>query len=447
MNEQYIFNFLNEKIGNAVGACAVMGNLWVESSCRSVALEGTYAKKFGMTSQEYTDAFDNASEEEATKFFHDSAGYGLAQWTYWSRKKGLYTYAKARNSSVGDLDIQLNYLWEEIQKYKKVMPELLNPDSLRIASDAVAIYYEKPTHTEEKYLQNRANYGQKFYDQFAIKMEGDSKMNSAAYVDEKIAEIKLSGIPLSDEAWEAAKLCIGWPYTYGARGGKITKDGVTVRTFDCRGFTYWILLQFGIKIMGAGATSQWNDDKNWVEKGEIKDIPNDKLVCLFQRSKDEPKKMAHTGFGYRGETIECAVGVQYFAKRKTKWTHWAIPKGLYGGEIIPPYDPSDVKLPTLRKGSKGEYVTVLQTLLLNRGYKLPKYGADGSFGDETVAAVKQFQQDWGLTVDGIVGSNTWKMLETSPDKQQLYTVTIPHISKEMAEDLLAKYVGTMALET
>lgn len=53
---------------------------------------------------------------------------------------------------------------------------------------------------------------------------------------------------------------------------------------------------------------------------------------------------------------------------------------------------------------------MLQKRLLSLGYKLPKWGADGGFGDETVEAVKLFQSDNGLTPDGIVGQNTWRKL-------------------------------------
>lgn len=315
-------------------------------------------------------------------------------------------------------------------------------------------------------------------------------MNSASYVDQKIAEIRLSGKPLSDAAWEAALLCTGWPYIFGDRGEYCTpshrrarynstspgknKDniknrcpnfdgagscsgckwypgGLKVRAFDCRGFTYWVLLRFGIKLEGAGATTQWKNENNWAAKGTIKNIPEEKLVCLFYPEATDPSKMAHTGLGYKGQTIECSNGVQHFTKRDKKWTHWAIPKGLYEGDVpVPTVNPEDdatVKLPTLRKGSRGSYVALLQTKLLNRGYRLPKYGADGSFGNETLAAVKQFQQDWGLNADGVVGEKTWAMLESSPERQKLYTVTIPHLTKEQAEEVLKPYTGEMTLET
>ncbi len=75
-----------------------------------------------------------------------------------------------------------------------------------------------------------------------------------------------------------------------------------------------------------------------------------------------------------------------------------------GGKIV------NIELITLKKGTKGAQVKTLQRLLLAMGYKLPKYGADGDMGGETVAAVKNFQADNGLTVDGICGKNTWNKL-------------------------------------
>lgn len=70
---------------------------------------------------------------------------------------------------------------------------------------------------------------------------------------------------------------------------------------------------------------------------------------------------------------------------------------------------SDLKdyKPTLRKGSKGEMVELLQSLLSLRGYILV---VDGDFGPNTKDAVVRFQKDHNLTADGIVGVRTWKEL-------------------------------------
>lgn len=65
----------------------------------------------------------------------------------------------------------------------------------------------------------------------------------------------------------------------------------------------------------------------------------------------------------------------------------------------------------LKKGDKGPEVKQLQKNLIKLGFALPKYGADGGFGKETEAAVKQFQKKYGLEDDGIVGPLTRKKLQ------------------------------------
>ena len=65
----------------------------------------------------------------------------------------------------------------------------------------------------------------------------------------------------------------------------------------------------------------------------------------------------------------------------------------------------------LKIGSSGKEVMLLQHALIGLDYRLPKYGADGSFGGETSRAVKAFQADMGLTVDGIVGRHTIRYLD------------------------------------
>ena len=308
-------------------------------------------------------------------------------------------------------------------------------------------------------------------------------MNSEEYVKQQILAMKNKGVPLSDVAWEAAKECVGWAYVFGARGQEDTpalrrqrynatpagkdKDNIkdkcknfdgtgtcsgcqwypnNQRTccFDCRGFTYWILLQvYGWKLQGAGCTSQWNTESNWAAKGTIDSIPEDKLVCLFYPSPKDPKVMEHTGLGYHGETVECSNGVQYFSKRNKKWTHWALPKCAGGDEPMP-----DQK-PTLRKGDSGSYVTLLQEMLMQRSYALPKYGADGKYGNETVNAVKAFQRDNGLKVDGICGPATWAAMdatqsgpEPKPEPaEDRYTVTIPGVTLQQAEEICKEWSG------
>ena len=286
-------------------------------------------------------------------------------------------------------------------------------------------------------------------------------MNSAEYVDKQIEKLKNKGIPLSEAAWKAALLCVGWPYIFGDRGeyctpqkrqavynkhggtSLITKcqvlseraescsgckwfpKGKRVRSFDCRGFTYWVLLQiFGWKLMGTGCTQQWNNKANWREQGEVKDgIPQGVIVCLFYREKGKPKVMAHTGLYYNGETCECSSGVQHFTKLNAKWEYWGVPACVEGD--IPEPVPPPVQKPTLRRGSTGPYVVECQNDLIRLGYDVGPTGADGKFGKNTQAGVKSFQKDHddqdgkALKVDGIVGEKTWWALDDAISKLEV----------------------------
>ena len=96
--------------------------------------------------------------------------------------------------------------------------------------------------------------------------------------------------------------------------------------------------------------------------------------------------------------------------------------------------------PTIRRGDRGEYVTLAQIKLKEAGYDIGKSGADGIFGAATQTAVKNFQRDHGLGVDGVVGPMTWDALDNQP-AIQLYTVHIPMMPLYKAEALVQSYSG------
>lgn len=163
-SEQSIWIFLLDKLGNAFGAAGLMGNLQAESALNPINLQQSYEKKLGFTDETYTSAVDDGSYDN---FVRDSAGYGLAQWTYWSRKQNLLNYAKGKGTSIGDLQMQLEFLWEELQGYKKVLPVLQSATDVRTASDAVLIHFEAPANQSETVQEKRASYGEAFYQKYA----------------------------------------------------------------------------------------------------------------------------------------------------------------------------------------------------------------------------------------------------------------------------------------
>ena len=166
MSEKIIWDYLMSKIGNPYGVAGLMGNLYVESKLSPTCLQSSYAKKYGLTGEEYTKKVDNKTYPN---FVNDSAGYGLAQWTHFSRKQLLLNFAQERGLSIGDLNMQLDYLWQEIQTYTTVVNTLKSAKSVREASDVVVKRYEKPKHQEESFLKNRADFGQKYYAKFTAR--------------------------------------------------------------------------------------------------------------------------------------------------------------------------------------------------------------------------------------------------------------------------------------
>lgn len=65
--------------------------------------------------------------------------------------------------------------------------------------------------------------------------------------------------------------------------------------------------------------------------------------------------------------------------------------------------------PLIRQGSRGNYVCIAQDDLNTLGYKTG--GLDGVFGTQTTNAVRNYQRSRGLSVDGIIGCNTWRSLQ------------------------------------
>lgn len=163
--EKTIWDFLMKKIGNPYGVAGLMGNLYAESALQPNNLQNTYEKKLGYTDASYTVAVDNGSY---TNFVRDSAGYGLAQWTYWSRKENLLKFAQSKKKSIGDLTMQLEFLYKELsESYKSVLNTLKNAKNIRVASDAVLTKFERPANQSESVQVKRTTYGQKYYDKYA----------------------------------------------------------------------------------------------------------------------------------------------------------------------------------------------------------------------------------------------------------------------------------------
>lgn len=167
-DEKAMWGFFKSKGLNDFGVAGLMGNLLAESALRSNNLQNTYERKLGFTDTEYVKAVDNGTYNNFAK---DAAGFGLAQWTYWARKKGLLEYAKAKKKSIADWEMQCEYLMKELStSYNGVLKTLKNAKSIIEASNAVLMKYEAPADQGTSAQMTRARYAQKLYDKYAGKV-------------------------------------------------------------------------------------------------------------------------------------------------------------------------------------------------------------------------------------------------------------------------------------
>jgi len=225
---------------------------------------------------------------------------------------------------------------------------------------------------------------------------------------------------------------------------------------DCSGLFVWAYKEFGAAI-AHGSNTIWNGYCR--RKGKLKNGRKEDGTELLPGTavfvyKEEANNRSHIGlYVGDGKVIEAAGtadGVCQSDVTNKKWNEWGELKAVdYSDSGFP-----DVPTwhPTIRRGSKGEDVTLLQQYLDRLGYDLGPSGIDGDYGRRTEQAVREFQGDHGLGVDGVCGPMTWDTIEKavqrldSEPQEKLYTVTIHHLDKTRSDALKAEYPDAVITE-
>ncbi len=190
----------------------------------------------------------------------------------------------------------------------------------------------------------------------------------------------------------------------------------------CDMFVSWCANQAGVgNVVGkyAYCPSHVNyfKSKGWWHNAEYKPQPGDIIFFASHGTACHVGIVERRNGSYSVTTIEGNTSVSSndnggAVMRRVRT--YGNPYGSWGilGFAHPPYNNGNgrVSAPAarswLQKGDKGQEVKNLQSKLIALGYSCGKSGADGDFGTDTLNAVKRFQQNHGLVVDGEAGVNT-----------------------------------------
>lgn len=184
----YIWNYFSKKGLNDYAIAGLMGNLYCESALRPNNLQNSFEQKLGMNDKAYTKAVNDGTYSDSN-FIHDKAGYGLAQWTFWSRKQALLYFADKCSASIDDLEMQLDFLWAELGAYEHVMKVLSKATSVKEACNVVLREYEKPAVVVKndkagitKALNARTDAGKGYFEKFQTSVPLPKKSSYGYFV-------------------------------------------------------------------------------------------------------------------------------------------------------------------------------------------------------------------------------------------------------------------------
>jgi len=160
-NAMYLYNYYISEGFTVHGTIGLLANIYAESGFKPNNAQNSGNARLGVTDEEYTTNVDNGTY---TNFIKDQIGYGICQWTYWSRKQNMLNYAKSMGKSIGDMEVNAGFLyWELSNGYKSVFNFLKKATSVEEAAKYVMLNFEKPNNKSVNNQNLRAKYALQLY--------------------------------------------------------------------------------------------------------------------------------------------------------------------------------------------------------------------------------------------------------------------------------------------
>lgn len=143
MGYQSIYDRLRANGLTEAGALALLGNWDCESNCESVRVQGDFSPYRNVSKQYVDDIATGRINRDSFK--NDQKGFGLAQWTYFTRKAALYDFWKAKGGSIGDESLQVDFALLELRSdYSGLLNELKTSNDLYLCTNDICWKFENP---------------------------------------------------------------------------------------------------------------------------------------------------------------------------------------------------------------------------------------------------------------------------------------------------------------
>lgn len=401
-NAERIWNFCVNKGMNAFGAAAVLATMDAESGLNPMNLQDSYERNLGFTDKTYTEAIDSGRYSKE-QFANDGAGFQICQWTWHSRKRALYEYAKEGRKSIGDLEVGLGFFYKELcESFPTVLSTLRTASTLRQAVSTMTTNYEAPLNAIEK-VEQRLKFAETYYKRFVTNAK-EKEVNTMGYITCSKGKATKLGTYFNSAEFD----CHGT----GCCSSTVINEKLVEYLNKIRAhFGRPITITSGYRCPAhnrnvGGATGSRHS------KGDAADIVVQgvapRIVAQYAES------IGVLGIGLY-ETAKDGYFVHIDARDyKSFWYGQACAArttfGKYtgtsssSGSSSTAGDASDTYI--LSIGNRGNKVKELQQNLIKLGYSCGQYGADGDYGTGTAKAVRDFQADSGLTPDGVAGYQT-----------------------------------------
>ena len=438
---EYIYAELVNAGFTKEGACAMLGNIQEESAFQTNNLENRANGILGLTDEEYTQLVDSGRWADFATDNGVHGGYGLIQVTLADRKRNFLNFMQSRGKSISDLEGQVAFIiWEMKNMFQSVWNTVTYSNNLYDCTWKILDVYENPQEKTEN-MKRRYAYAQQWLAQLGSK-EVLRKMtqNEAIEIILNIArnEIgmheKASNSNLDDKTANSGSgnwtkyardldavtnfyngMKNGYPWCdvwydwlhYKAWGATIAMKVLCQPERSAGAGCYYSAQYY--KQAGRWVTTPQPGDQifftyaagEYSHTGLVESVGNGMVNTIEGNSSDQVIRRSYplsSGaiIGYGRPNWDAVSGVSAAEVAESM----PAPTGSTGGSRI------------LRRGSKGADVTEMQKKLLELGYDLGRYGADGDFGNDTYNAVILFQKEHGLSpVDGEVGNDTAAAIE------------------------------------